>query len=286
MIIVETQGGLGNQLFQAGLALEIQERTGQTVYLDTWRHGIRGGRPFELPHDSLGLRLWLSEPRLLLCDGIVGRLARGLRRIMNSKSMVEQSQCFDPRFLDPRDGTTLFGYFQSWRYSTSSIESIKESMGELRRTSKWVSINQSNLNESGLWFGIHIRRGDYLGALGKGVFGMPTMDYYRKAIAQVQSDYPTARGVVFTDDLENALRDYPELFSEVEAFSPTDQGSSLDNLLLMGAGVGLVCANSTFSWWAARLSPNTNGVFTVPSNWFVNPEETPDDLVPEGWVKF
>jgi hypothetical protein len=284
MITIETQGGLGNQLFQAALALEIEERTGHSVYLDPWRHGIRGGRPFELPYRSLGLNIRQSSHRLMMQEGVLGRLSRRFRRILTPKLIIEKSPGFDSYMLNPADGTILQGYFQSWRYSRNSAAKMSSSLEALRKSSTWISDNQKKMSASGPWFGVHIRRGDYLGALGKGIFGTPTLEYYREAISQIQTCHPTARGVIFTDDFENALRDYPKLFSELEVFSPMDQGSSLDNMLLMGAGVGLVSANSSFSWWAARLSPNQRGVFTVPSNWFINADQTPDDLVPRGWI--
>lgn len=283
MIAIETQGGLGNQLFQAALALEIEGRSGHTVCLDPWRHSIREGRPFELPNEALGLRIRHSSRRLVKRDGVTGKLARRFRKVVTPNLIAETSHGFDTHFLDPKDGSILLGYFQSWRYSRNSIGSMRESLDGIRKSSKWITANQTKLSVSGPWFGIHIRRGDYLGALGKGVFGTPTLDYYREAIAQVQDRHPAARGIIFTDDFENALRDYPELFAELDTFSPNDQGSSLDNMLLMGAGMGVVSANSTFSWWAARLSPRNDAVFTVPANWFTNPEKTPDDLVPEGW---
>ena len=52
-------------------------------------------------------------------------------------------------------------------------------------------------------------------------------------------------------------------------------------LLLMSIGAAHIIANSSFSWWSARLSRFTTAVI-APDPWFRN-RATPEELLPLDW---
>jgi hypothetical protein len=51
LITIESQGGLGNQLFQLGLAVELKLSNSTPVRIDKWRHDLKNARPFEAPYE-------------------------------------------------------------------------------------------------------------------------------------------------------------------------------------------------------------------------------------------
>jgi hypothetical protein len=52
----------------------------------------------------------------------------------------------------------------------------------------------------------------------------------------------------------------------------------------MRLGEAFVIPNSTFSWWAARLSESEQPPVAVPRKWFEF-QENPIDLFPEEWLR-
>lgn len=119
---------------------------------------------------------------------------------------------------------------------------------------------------------IHVRRGDYVG----NPFYAPLLrdkehytlqspedtflepSYYEKAM----EEFPDAEFLVFSDDIE-WCKQHP-LFKDCE-FS--EGLSEEDDLNRMASCIGHIIANSSFSWWAAWLSPH-GGKVIAPKDWY------------------
>jgi hypothetical protein len=98
--------------------------------------------------------------------------------------------------------------------------------------------------------GIHIRGGDYKG---NPYHELGLKKYYQRSMSMC----PDSEFVVFTNDVE-----YAKNILKCEII----QESELDTLLLMSRCKGLICANSSFSWWGAYL--NTQRPIFMPSKWY------------------
>jgi hypothetical protein len=46
-----------------------------------------------------------------------------------------------------------------------------------------------------------------------------------------------------------------------------------------------IIANSSFSWWAAWLSPYPNKIVIGPEHWFNLEAKNPVDTLPDVWVR-
>ena len=87
---------------------------------------------------------------------------------------------------------------------------------------------------------------------------------------------------LFSDQIESAKnRIPPELQSKTRLIAEVD-GNDYSSLIAMTLGQDFVIANSTFSWWAARLSSNPNTRVIFPSPWFKGMPE-PKNLIPTNW---
>lgn len=106
---------------------------------------------------------------------------------------------------------------------------------------------------------VHVRRGDYLYL--PRVYGILNEDYFARAVARArklaQRDSPKqAQVLVFSDDLDWCRKQ--SFFAEDTKF--VDEKADIYALTLMARFKRFVISNSTFSWWAAVLSRDTEFV--------------------------
>ena len=106
---------------------------------------------------------------------------------------------------------------------------------------------------------VHIRRGDYLESGNVSLFGgICTPAYYEGAVKLVADRYPGRKRhfLVFSDDPEYAasLR-FGEDGEENTVMSFNTGRNSMLDMYLMSLCPVNICANSTFSFWGARLNP-------------------------------
>lgn len=100
---------------------------------------------------------------------------------------------------------------------------------------------------------VHWRKGDFE-ALSH-IYGNLQSDYYLSGIAEINK--PGQPIWLFTDSRgSEALKMQNQLGAD-RVFTPEDRLSSLETLCLLTKNAGIVCSNSTFSWWAAFLSSNS-----------------------------
>jgi hypothetical protein len=120
---------------------------------------------------------------------------------------------------------------------------------------------------------IHVRRGDYLQH--NGIYPIPSADYYRAGVRHVLgaldgavSGTPTTF-FIFSNDWA-WVRQEPTFSSRflagpVVLVDAEDEVTSLYMMAL--AERGIVCANSTFCWWAAMLGPSAR-TLVFPQLWY------------------
>ncbi len=119
---------------------------------------------------------------------------------------------------------------------------------------------------------IHVRRGDYVN--NKFYVDLTKTDYYERAM----EEFPDSDFVVFSDDIEWCQQQ--DIFKKCE-FS---HGTEIEDMNNMASCVGHIIANSSFSWWAARIAPYTKKV-VAPSvdNWFMDGQER--TVCPDNWIR-
>ncbi len=111
---------------------------------------------------------------------------------------------------------------------------------------------------------IHVRRSDYLNPGTFEYHGVLDMDYYNRAIKALCGDnISDVLFIVCSDDISWCKENFNHLpnvhFSEGE--------SEITDMYLMSLCDSIVMANSSFSWWSARLGDKNKGK-VAPSKWF------------------
>lgn len=174
----------------------------------------------------------------------------------------------------------LHGYFQSWKYAAISKETIRKAIdSRVNIPNSAVPLLEMIENEHSLV--IHIRLGDYLN-LENDYFGVLSPEYYENLLERV--GLTKCKTFVFSDDIKLARKIYGQCFPESTIWIGDEFGlDEIETLALMSKGKVIAIANSTFSWWAAFLSPPESLVI-APSKWFRGRPD-PYKLIPEDWLR-
>jgi hypothetical protein len=264
--VVQTQGGLGNQLFQASfahfLALEFPNRS---VIFRNANHV--NDRNFELssffdecPHISAEFARLISENTI---NRIIGRLERFgnsyLAKVCNrfTDSNTSGGNLTDYASLINRNAflnLRIRGHFQSQIYTDSVClrdTLIKKVMMYSSRKSPIADVV------------IHIRRGDYL--LHRN-YGPLSIDYFNDQLSKLPSK---SRIILHSDsDLSDLASLQTQRFEVLDGSMSSNPWDLLNDALLAQKFIG---SNSTLSWWAAYLaqsaSPQVDGKVTMPDHW-------------------
>ena len=286
MKLITLSGGLGNQLFQFALYLQLKA-DGEKVFLyknKIIRYNEHSGYELErLFGVERGLKgLWLT--RLLLVP-LLGTLLKKLlfpvklrERVYYDYSVYADSlrrKCFP--------GMHLVGYWQSERY-------FERAKADVRRAFRFnldkVSPDNRRLaDEMGRCpsVSLHVRRGDYLSAGFASMYGnLCPVDYYRRAMDYIRERVEAPVYYIFSDEPEWVRENLP-LPSGAVLVDWNTGTDSWQDLYLMSCCRHHILANSSFSWWGAWLSATPDACVVAPATW-VRGMEAPD-VVPSTWIR-
>lgn len=150
-----------------------------------------------------------------------------------------------------------------------------------------IKLNYDNLSDKNLNFieeksdkelvAIHIRQGDY--ANNPNYMGICTPQYYDEAISIVKRNLKNPYFLFFSDNPSFVRQNFN---LENGCVVDWNQGNnSYMDFLLMGKCKAYIIANSTFSYWAARLNENPLLVI-YPKKWWNFDAKI--DIFPNEWI--
>lgn len=254
------QGGLGNQCFIYAAARAAALRTGAELVLDGsyFLDDKIYRRKFAL--DAFSLR----TPRLCVSALKAIRLFRRLRyvllrdRVSRFGNYVCDRRPFKFRPLPGSwNGTlTLDGYFQSEKYFYDQREQVLKDF--TLKDDSWLGSDRLAQEIAKTEHSIFLHVRSYMEVPGKenGECALQLIDYYRDAIAYVNTHVPSGRLFVFSDDIEWAKHHVLSCAQQTSRLPITfnDAASSqLRDFTLMRMCRHGIVADSSFSWWAGWL---------------------------------
>lgn len=270
MVIIQIAGGLGNQLQQYALYRKFI-RLGVEARLDlSWfdtlkenREGTVTKREFELGYfDRLIFETCSKEEKeeLIGSEGISGKMRRHI--FPASVHWFHESKMYHPEIFT-FENMYLSGYFACEKYYADILYDLREKIQfppsdnprneELR--AEMHSCNSVSL---------HVRRGDYLQPENVKMFGnICTTAYYRKAVEVIKERIPDAHFYLFSDDIPYVREAFGG--GEYTIVDINHGRDSFYDLHLMSSCKHNICANSTFSFWGARLNPNEAKLMIRPT---------------------
>lgn len=273
MIIVRLMGGLGNQLQQYALYRKY-ELLGKEARLDiSWfsekiQEKMQAPRPLELNRlDNLSVRKAAPEEvRALLGrayeekEGLLEKVKRKINPAF--VPVFEETDMYHPEIFG-WDRKYLVGYWACEAYYADILERLRS---ELQFP---VSSNPQNAAavaemEQAESVSIHIRRGDYLDAANREMFGnICTEKYYDSAVRYLKENVSNPVFYVFSDDSAYVRSKYQG--KEFRVVDWNQGEDSLYDMMLMSHCKHNICANSTFSFWGARLNSHADKIMVRPS---------------------
>lgn len=288
-IVIQYNGGLGNQMFQYAVACNYEKRGKKVKHALFHYDETPDVMPFVLNKVFQNIVLEIADP-----DRTKAMMQENNQRSIKTKIINKlfpatiKYYCegkelrYDARALK-LSSAVLTGYWQSYRYAQNAETLIRKkfkfSKIEDEKTCKLIEKMKSENSVS-----VHIRAGDYLQAGNAGLFGgICTQQYYEKAIVCMNQKISNPLFFVFSNDIDWCKRNIP-LANVVWMDNETlPEHEDWIEMYLMSCCKHNIIANSSFSWWAAWLNENKYKMVIAPEKWINHIEN--DEMCPPDWIR-
>ena len=279
LFVVKVPGGLGNQLFVYFFSCYLSALTSSRVKLDfssVDKTHYKNSIPLlEFNIDSNNLEISNTSSRL---ENIMQRNCIKRLKWIHQRIYFDKHQIFTP----DKDSIDEFNRFlQELKTKKSNKILIEGYFGDfafhdhLNAEVKALSLisRSENLSRFGLEFNrvktiaIHHRLGDYQSL--QSTMGLLGENYYREAIEKATAT-GGERCLVFSNEPElskEIFRKWGFGDKSISWIGPQDLPSPAETLYLMSKASSIVCSNSTFSFWAAKLADEKKTTLFYPDSW-------------------
>lgn len=285
-VLVDLQGGIGNQLFCYSAGYYVAKKTNQeltcvmTTEFNSTDRDSQSLLSLNLPGEFTRAKTSLIKNSLIqkVLLKVSEKLSKHFPKQIRVSKYHSKTIGFDP-ILDQVSGPIhLHGYFQSWHYPAIARDSIRDSISEISLGQCAKELMSEVKNGHNLI--IHIRLGDYLKPE-NAFLGVLHPEYYKAVLNHPNMRFDKV--YVFSDEIKLAKREYSYCFPADTIWADEKKClSPLETLIVMSNGKLFAIANSTFSWWAAFLSRDPHWVL-APNKWF-KLQSDPGELYPPSWA--
>ena len=269
--IINIHGGLGNQMFEYALFLNLRKHHLCRCFLFDTRYAKGVHQGFELPKLFKVRTTWRIKGYSALCRLFPGWLRK--MTVYQEKSPF----LFEESVFSQEAGTYYEGCWQSEKYFVGVEDEIRKVFTFDERMLNTQTLELSHKIKSGeVYASIHIRRGDYID---EGRYLCP-IEYYQKAIKVLEEKHQNIHFVVFSDDIEWVKKSI--VIPDAIYVDWNKTVDSWQDMYLMSICHHNIIANSTFSWWGAWLNNHKDQIVIAPPMWLE--EETKHlDIIPDTW---
>jgi hypothetical protein len=241
---VNLGGGIGNRLFQLASCYGLAKKHDLYLYINNIKYNSHTQNNYK----------WLMNRFNQNSDEEIDE------NIISRQLPKEHLGFYDVHVYP---GIILEGCFQSELY----FKDCKDDIKDLFKIPSHITFNF----DFNLIIAIHVRLGDYINS--KNHF-INLNSYYKKAIQLALEINKNYKFVVICHKKEHdkIFKLYPVL-SEYPLIDNPDEEHDLYFMSLCKGGV--ICANSSFSWWGAYLNQKSNKFVTIPGTWLNDRSDIP-----------
>jgi len=266
MLIIQSNGRLGNQLFQLAFALtERGEREWLVLYdfnealsacAVSSRSILRIPRTSKWMH-RLFNRVLLPMGRLLGRSRVFGRIEPDYHleadRRVDTGGIRKQGGILPVTFVD-------LGYYQNAERSAAAVKQLHINGASIEQARVWLSaVVEPRL----VPVFVHIRRGDYLEyKIFHNQAAVLPNEYYRAAMARITRTIPNAFFCILSDDVAYA-RDFAV---NCPRSCVSENSQEIDLAIMSLCHTGVLSASS-FAWWSSMFSHPREQLPIAPHYW-------------------
>lgn len=305
-ITIHVKGDFGNQLFYLALAFYL-EQFGYKVFLlgdsRALQYNINKHLPmFENIHFKNSIESFMSLKSEVYSKkelkGIVVRLiyliaitlSNNFYKIVISISLYQTIKTnilighlhyrdllkikgsFDSiDFTSIRRSIHLHGYWQDITLTNMVIHKLRSSLSPSKERKMPSQFQNHQL------ICLHIRGGDFLNSA---FFNILKVEYYNAAISIVNSKFSNPYFIVFTDDIQHSKSILSDINIDYEIVSTSNR--PYYDFIYMTNFSYFILSNSTFCWWASRISNSANKIIIRPL--YFNSDFIKDNLSDEKMI--
>jgi hypothetical protein len=294
-VSVFLRGGLGNQLFQYAAGLYLSRRQGSKLRLRT--------DLLPLTPDSVGnASRWPNQICDFLAEGElvskssqppnrtnnISKIMQGLRMIgdlfpslLLKVGILAGESTKAPDFSNLRRIWLVNSYCSSAQTAFTLGDDLRSQIRSLIGPSKkFVELLRESKSVNPII--VHLRLGDYRNF--PSLYGAPSLVKIKEYLDSIESSSRTPIWI-FTDSPEDVREDAVRVFGKVRIIGPDDLKKPIENMIVMSSGSHLLCANSSFSWWAAFLM-GEHGKVHYPRSKVATVNNFHKSMVLESWAVY
>lgn len=268
MLIIEVAGGLGNQLQQYALyrkfvSLGRQARLDISWFREERQGKIPARRELELDYfEGLNYAVCTPEEKAGLTggDGLSGKLRRKFRP--SAVHHFRESRMYHPELFE-YDQMYISGYFACEKYYADILGDLRERI-KFPKSDNTLNAEMAARMKTTESVSVHVRRGDYLDPVNAEMFGnICTEEYYASAMDVIRKNCRKPHFYLFSDDPAYVKKHFKG--AEYTLVDINHGKDSFYDMWLMSNCQHNICANSTFSFWGARLNRNADKIMIRPT---------------------
>ena len=310
--IIRYRGGLGNQLFQHAYALYLVSKYRHNIVVDVSWYSASRGREADRAFDLSRSNLFSSSSYLFVKNKRISRLARRLSKFLgvcfkdsDASSICKTSNmdrlCADDpehhkhnfalrslvlNIISLKISRFLFSYHEGYWQDFRIADSVKNMLLPqlvVSHPSLWYREYAQKVSSEPGFVAVHVRRGDYLKS---GAFEILGDTYYEKALEFIAKKQPIDKIYIFSDCIDSCKElSFWAGFNVEFVHSPANSSSSIEELFLMSNFSAIICANSTYSAWAAWIGSAFGSTTNVvaPANWVKQSSGLLSPILPLTW---
>lgn len=270
MKIITFWGGLGNQMFEYAYYRWLQEKFPKEKFYAYYPNiGLSAHNGLEI-----NKRFDVELPPTSILTTVISNILFNVNRVCRRLRLPVIATCTQQN--GNYNAVFHCDYWQNKKYISDSfnLKPLKTNNLDIKNWNILKMANDDNV------VAVHIRRGDYLKAENTTTYGgICTEQYYSLAMNYIEERIGNPRYIIFSDDPQYVKKHYTGKNTIIVDWNIGE--NSFYDMYLMSQCKNMILANSTFSYWAARLNKKS-GIICCPTKW-TNVNEP--DIILDHWNK-
>jgi hypothetical protein len=258
-VFLRISGGIGNQLFQYSYGLAQAKRSGQSTQLKILafyqNQFLFSGKKYSATRELRLVKLLGKQNDTNICNDKANFILDKLLRYRFFRNKVLRSL-----YLRLTGDLILDGYFQNQEEFSLSKTILTDLQELYRKNNERMNCFSSNC-------AIHVRAGDLLNQPWN---QLCDKSYYSAAIDYMITNFKITHFDVISENEEYAKSLMPDIDGIVIKILPP--GDEVSDFVSLADHPYIICANSTFSWWAAVLG---GALYFCSPEYFYRPGDKP-----------